>query len=105
MSPTLRVGIIGFDGVNAIDLSGPLEAFASASELDREPGQPPRYETVVLGLSPRPFVTDSGLTCKAQKQLTAAPPLDTLIIPGGTGLRVPRTQEAVAAWLRAHGQG
>ena len=105
MSPTLRVGIIGFEGVNAIDLAGPLEAFAAATALHREPGQPPRYETVVLGLGPHPFVADCGLTCKAQKRLAAAPPLDTLIIPGGTGLRQPEAQAKVAAWLRAHGRG
>lgn len=101
-APPLRVGFIGFDGINAIDLSGPVEAFASATELDAEPGAPPLYQTVVLGLSKRPFASDSGVIFQPHQTLASAPPLDTLIIPGGSGLRRPETQAAVAAWLRTH---
>ena len=101
----IRVGFIGFDGINAIDLSGPVEAFASATELEAEAGAPHRYQTVVLGLSKRPFVSDSGIVFRPHRTLAAAPPLDTLIIPGGSGLRRPETQAAVAAWLRANAKG
>ena len=31
MSTPLRIGIIGFNGVTALDLIGPLEAFAAAN--------------------------------------------------------------------------
>jgi transcriptional regulator GlxA family with amidase domain len=98
----LRVGIIGYDGVNAIDLAGPLEAFASVHEVEKEDGLPLRYETVVLGLAKRPFTADSGVVFHPHRTLANAPQLDTLIVPGGSGLRVPRTQAAVVAWLRAH---
>jgi transcriptional regulator GlxA family with amidase domain len=98
----LRVGFIGFDGVNAVDLSGPLEAFASANDLQTDQGRPRRYDTLVLGLSRRLFTTDSGLEIKPHATLADAPPLDTLVIPGGTGLRRPQTQAAVVAWVRAH---
>jgi transcriptional regulator GlxA family with amidase domain len=98
----LRVGLIGYDGVNAIDLAGPLEAFASVREVESEEGRPPRYETVVLGLTKKPFSADSGIVFHPHRTLANAPQLDTLIVPGGSGLRVPRTQAAVVAWLRAH---
>src|SRR5205085_7909512 len=103
----LRVGIIGFDGANAIDLAGPLEAFASVHEVEKhevekKDGLPLRYETVVLGLTKKPFTADSGIVFHPHRTLANAPQLDTLIVPGGSGLRVPRTQAAVAAWLRRH---
>ena len=98
----LRVGLIGFDGVNAIDLAGPLEVFATARELELETGAAPRYETIVLGVTRKAFTADSGLVFQPHKTLAQAPPLDTLIIPGGSGLRVLQTQAAVAAWLRTH---
>ena len=101
----VRVGFIGFDGLNAVDLSGPLEAFASANELDIEDGQPRRYETLVLGLNRHLFTTDSGLAMKPHATLANAPPLDTLIVPGGSGLRRPQPQAAIAAWLRARASG
>lgn len=98
----IRIGVIGFDGINAVDLSGPVEAFASATELEAEPGAPPRYQTVVLGLSKRSFTSESGLIFQPHRTLAAASRLDTLIIPGGSGLRRPETQSTVAAWLRAN---
>ena len=104
MTPTLRVGVLGFDGVNAIDLAGPVEVFATANDLELAEGRPQRYQISILGVTSKSFAADSGLTFTATDSLASAPPLDTLIIPGGTGLRVPKTQETVAAWLRAHGK-
>ncbi len=104
MTPTLRVGVLGFDGVNAIDLAGPMEVFSTASELEQAEGRPQRYEISVLGVTGKTFVADSGLTFAANTLLASAPALDTLIVPGGTGLRVDKTRHTVAAWLRAHGK-
>jgi transcriptional regulator GlxA family with amidase domain len=105
MTPTLRVGILGFDGVNAIDLAGPVEVFSTATELERDPQAAPRYQVTLLGVIGKTFVADSGLTFTANAPLASAPRLDTLVIPGGTGLRVERTQAAVASWLRTHAAG
>lgn len=102
---SIRVGVIGFDGVNAVDLAGPVEVFANATDLEPEDGTPPRYQIVILGVTGKAFTADSGLVFKPHRTLAAAPPLDTLIVPGGTGLRRPQTQAAVAAWLRAHASG
>ena len=96
-----RIGFIGFDGIVAIDLAGPVEAFTCA-EI-RERGSDPRrcYEVVVIGLSNRPFVAESGLIFKPQKSFKNAPPVDTLIVPGGAGLRKPQIVKPVAAFVKA----
>lgn len=91
-----RVGFLGFDGVNALDLVGPLEAFASALDDD---GQA-LYETVVIAAGGNTFTADSGVVFRAAATLATAPPLDTLVVPGGSGLRRPATNARVAAWLR-----
>jgi transcriptional regulator GlxA family with amidase domain len=108
----LRIGLLGFDGVNAVDLTGPTEAFASVFEVEKETGEqhPLRYETVVLGvtkngLGKKAFTSDSGIVFYPHKTLAEAPPLDTVIIPGGSGIRVPYIQEAIAEWLRTHAKG
>lgn len=98
----IRIGVLGFDGVNGVDLSGPVEVFANAADLDREPDQVRRYEIILLGLTRKAFTADSGLIFQPHKALAEGPRLDTLIVPGGTGLRVARTQAVVAAWLRSH---
>src|SRR5688572_9359012 len=92
-----RVGFLGFDGVNALDLVGPLEAFATALGDDGTA----LYETVVIGVEGRAFTADSGVVFKPSATLATAPPLDTLVVPGGSGLRRPGTTERVADWLRA----
>ena len=97
----IRVGVIGFDGVNSIDLAGPAEVFANAAELDLPTKAPRRYEVVILGITAKSFVADSGIIFRPHRSLAQAPRLDTVIVPGGSGLRIERTQATVAAWLRS----
>lgn len=103
MSALRRIGLIGFDGLTALDLVGPSEAFANAC-VDGDGGKPQHaYQIVVLGLTRKPFVAaDSGLAFLPHTTLERAPELDTLIVPGGPGLREPATQARVAAWLKDH---
>lgn len=96
-----RVGMIGFDGLTALDLVGPAEAFANAYVEGANGAPQHAYEIVVLGLTEKPFVAaDTGLVLRPHTTLEHAPELDTLIVPGGPGLREPATNARVAAWLK-----
>lgn len=95
----LRVGILGFDGLTALDLAGPHEAFAAATDTLRAAGASAHYQLVVIGIKRRPFRAGSGLTITPQFTLETAPALDTLIIPGGEGLREPAINRRVARWI------
>ena len=94
-----RIGFIGFDGVVSIDLSGPADAFAVANETNSDPK--PAYEVLVISPSSKPFVSLSGLVFKPQRTFKNAPSLDTLIVPGGSGLRKPDVNRSVSAFVRA----
>src|SRR5262249_46429892 len=96
-----RIGLIGFDGVVAIDLAGPADAFTYAEIQGGQNGASRCYEVITIGLSSRPFVAESGLVFTPQKTFKNAPSLDTLIVPGGRGLRKPPIGKAVAAFVRA----
>jgi transcriptional regulator GlxA family with amidase domain len=96
----LRIGLIGYEQSNALDLAGPAEAFASAFR-DNGKGKLERcYEIVIIGLTRRAFRTESGLVFQPATTLEAAPKLDTIIIPGGCGLREPDINRKVVAWVR-----
>jgi transcriptional regulator GlxA family with amidase domain len=98
--PPMCIGVLGFDGVNALDLTGPLEAFANANEL--EGGDDPRrwpYRLLVIGLRRGGFVAESGVRFQAHCEVRGAPALDTLIVPGGRGLRGKAVNEAAARWI------
>lgn len=95
------VGLLGYDGVTMLDLTGPLEAFSTART---EAGEQACYETMLIGLTNKTFVARSGATFKAQHTLRTAPVPDTIIIPGGAVLRNSETSRLIADWLLAHGK-
>jgi transcriptional regulator GlxA family with amidase domain len=95
-----RIGLLGFDGVAALDLTGVQEAFYIADGGDRT-APPERYETLVVGLSDAPFTAESGARLLPDTTIADAPVLDTIVVPGGPGLRRPQINGVVAAWLRS----
>jgi transcriptional regulator GlxA family with amidase domain len=100
MAP-LRVGFLGYEQANALDLVGPAEAFASAFR-DNGKGTIERcYEVSIIGLTRRTFATESGIVFQPTVTIESAPKLDTLIIPGGCGLRQPDINRKVADWMLA----
>jgi len=96
-----RIGLIGFDAVVAIDLAGPADAFTYAELPGGQNGARRCYEVVTIGLSNRPFVAESGLVFVPQKSFKNAPPLDTLVVPGGSGLCKPQIVKPIAAFVKA----
>lgn len=98
-----RIGILGFDRLQALDLTGPADVFRSdalAAPEFSEGGTAP-YEVVVIGLDGRRFVTSSGLRITAQLTIPTRTELDTLIIPGGAGLREPGMADRAARWIES----
>lgn len=99
-----RVGFLGYDGLQALDLVGPLEAFMAAVDEEgngndsvRPQG---RYEVLVIGLTDQPFTAETGIVFHPHKTIENAPVLDTLIIPGGRSLRNGETGGIIAQWLK-----
>jgi transcriptional regulator GlxA family with amidase domain len=84
-----------------LDIVGPVDAFSSAFAEDGEGSTARCYDVSVIGLSTRPFRSENGTTFKADTTVAKAPPLDTLIVPGGRGLRVPETQQRIATWIKS----
>jgi transcriptional regulator GlxA family with amidase domain len=99
MTP-LRIGFVGYDQANALDLAGPAEAFASAFCDDGKGRLKRCYEVITIGLTRRAFATESGLVFQPSTTMEAAPKLDTLIIPGGCGVREPGINLRIADWVR-----
>jgi transcriptional regulator GlxA family with amidase domain len=99
MKPLL-IGILGFDGVTALDLAGPLDALAAARIASPDGTHQRGYKVMLLGLTGKAFVAESGIAFKAQGTLESAPQLDSLVIPGGSGIRNAQAVAKIADWLR-----
>jgi transcriptional regulator GlxA family with amidase domain len=89
--------IVLFDGVQSLDVTGPLEVFAHA--VDHEGERAYRVRTASLGGAP--VCTTSGLAITPDGDLRdqdqAGPP-DLLMVPGGEGAR--RRDQDLVAWIR-----
>jgi transcriptional regulator GlxA family with amidase domain len=90
--------IIVFDGVQSLDVTGPLEVFAHAPTS----GSDPAYHVRTASLDGTSIRTSSGLRITPDTDLAAAAgqALDLLLIPGGDGARHP--DPGLIAWLRAN---
>lgn len=89
-----KIGFLLFENFTAMDVSGPLEAFSSVSEVCSS-----HYELITIGLKPGIVRAESGLGMVADVGLEDIPQLDTLIIPGGKGTRDASLQAIVNPWI------
>ncbi|GAA2773466.1 GlxA family transcriptional regulator [Streptomyces showdoensis] len=99
--PRRPVLVVLFDGVQSLDVTGPVEVFSGAG---RAAGDPDAYPVRTASLDGRPVRTDSGLRLLPDSTLAEAVadgPPHTLLVPGGAGTR--RGDPALVDWLRAHG--
>jgi transcriptional regulator GlxA family with amidase domain len=100
----VTVLIVAFDGVQSLDLTGPLEVFTGANDyLAGQGGGEPAYQIAVATLGAKPARTSSGLTIVPDTDLRAAPAAHTLVVPGGEGTRsAGAAGEELTGWLRQH---
>ncbi|HWU05829.1 MAG TPA: GlxA family transcriptional regulator [Streptomyces sp.] len=87
--------VVLFDGVQSLDVSGPVEVFAGAS---RFPGV--SYDLRTASLDGAPVRCSSGLTLVPDAALADVPVPDLLLVPGGAGTRTPDPE--LVSWLRTH---
>lgn len=94
-----QVLIVGYDGITSLDLSGPLEAFSSAVVDSSKGKSVPGYKVTIAALGAKTFRSESGLCMTADCSLSSVRQVDTLLIPGGRGMRDPSTGAKLAGWI------
>lgn len=92
------IGLLVYDGVQALDVTGPMDVFAAANQ--QAGGTRCPYALRTIGLDARPVRTVAGLTIVPDLVLPDVPDLDTLLIPGGEGSRVVNRDAELLAWIR-----
>jgi len=97
------ISILIFEHANIIDVTGPAGVFAAATALlnASATGIKSGYEIQFLGEILSPIQTDGGLRLLPDATLdSVTAPIDTLIVPGGTGARDLKHQRGMISWLR-----
>jgi transcriptional regulator GlxA family with amidase domain len=91
-----RVTVLLYDGIQALDVTGPMDAFASANACGAS------YELATASLSGRDVVASSGLRLGADASVAALPdPVGTLLVPGAPDWQASITDDALVAAVRA----
>ena len=101
MSKTIHV--LAFANVQLLDVTGPLQVFASANDIASQQGQPPPYVPTVIASGGGAVMSSAGLALLAE--LLPDEGSDTLIIAGGWGVYAAAQDAPLVAWVREHARG
>ena len=95
---TRRVVLVGYPGVQSLDLVGPLEVFSMANRF----GNPKSYEVILASPKGGTIVCNSGLKLSDSVTLSNLPgDLDTILVAGGNEDAVRcAADEDVIEWLK-----
>jgi transcriptional regulator GlxA family with amidase domain len=80
----LRIVLLTYDGMNLLDLAGPLQAFATANRVSEAGGGAILYDTVVASVPGGGVISSAGLSVDTQALSTLeGVQIDTLMTAGG----------------------
>jgi cyclohexyl-isocyanide hydratase len=92
---SLSVGMLLFENMTQLDLTGAYEVFARM----------PNTRVSLLSPTSGPVRTEWGMTITPDRVLSDSPQLDVLCVPGGWGVNALLTDEALLGTLSTQGAG
>ena len=102
--PTRRIVFVGAPGTEILDLVGPLQVFARASDMycRANPGARPIYSVEVVSISSRRSLTaNCGLGFTADKTFREVrSKIDTLLVAGGDAIERNEINADAVRWLK-----
>jgi len=94
MGTARKIAVLVYDQVDALDVTGPFDVFAVASNWGRD------FQVYTVALeSNAPIRTISGLTIVPDYAAAECPTPDILIVPGGWGARKEMHNEKLTSWI------
>jgi len=97
-----RIGFLGFEGVAASELTRAADVLAAATLDGGYGNRISCYQISTIGFTTECFRAESGIALWPDSTFEAVSELDTIVIPGGDGLRRSLVSETIADWVLAH---
>jgi transcriptional regulator GlxA family with amidase domain len=95
------VVIVTFPGLQPLDAVGPHEVFSGANRAARATGRDGTYRVTLASVDGMPVTAESGLGLCTVPLPALGERIDTLVLPGGSGTRTARYDDALLEWIRA----
>jgi len=99
-SPIRIIEVLTFPAVQLLDVTGPVQVFASANDLVANAGGTPPYRLQLVTQGDQSVVSSAGVTLAAGPLSQRNEALDTLLVAGGPGVEVAAANPALVDWLR-----
>ncbi|MGI4811375.1 MAG: GlxA family transcriptional regulator [Janthinobacterium lividum] len=94
--PLRRIELLAFPHVQMLDVTGPLQVFATANDILG--GDGPAYALHVVSQNGGTVSSSSGLGLVTEALSSCAAAVDTLIVAGGTGVEAVASDAALVDW-------
>jgi transcriptional regulator GlxA family with amidase domain len=97
---TRVIEVLAYPSVQLLDVTGPVQVFASANDFAAEAGATPPYKLRLVTQAGRSVTASAGVEVAAVALPPIGAPLDTLMIAGGQGVDAAAADPALVDWVR-----
>lgn len=94
------IEVLAFPSVQLLDVTGPLQVFASTNDILAGVGKAPPYAVRVVAPGGRGVTASAGVGLTADPLPPVGAALDTLMVPGGQGVEAAAGDPALLDWVR-----
>jgi transcriptional regulator GlxA family with amidase domain len=94
------IGVYLFDGAEELDWAGPWEVLAAWATQWPEDG----VEITTVAETDAPVTCAKGLRVLPETTWESVPPIDVLVVPGGSGVYPVMDSPDALAWIRGHAE-
>jgi transcriptional regulator GlxA family with amidase domain len=94
------IEVLAFPSVQLLDVTGPLQAFATANEHVTQAGGTAPYDLRVVAKGGESVTASAGLAITAAPLPRPSSAVDTLIIAGGPGVQAASADPSLVDWVR-----
>jgi transcriptional regulator GlxA family with amidase domain len=94
------IEVLVYPAVQLLDVTGPVQVFASANDIVSEAGGMPPYALRVVAKGGASVIASAGIELASNPLPRIGAALDTLMIAGGPGIETASTDPALLKWVR-----
>jgi transcriptional regulator GlxA family with amidase domain len=99
-NPVRVIDVLTYPAVQLLDVTGPVQVFASANDLIADGGGARPYELRIVAQDGKGVTASAGVTLAADPLPKLDEPLDTLLVAGGEGAEAAIENPVLVDWVR-----
>src|SRR5262249_27492716 len=99
-SQSRSIEVLTFPAVQLLDVTGPIQVFASANDFVANAGGAPPYRLKLVTQGDQGVMSSAGVALAAAPLSQRGEALDTLLVAGGRGVEAAAANPVLVDWLR-----